>query len=128
MHQNRRKNKQIKISKRTLKSSPRKKTLKTAQSQETRKFFVNKARMGSNEDMSLPDAITRLYILNVEAAQNHVDLENQIKTTSLLNKNFPYKFKQKNYRENPSRQSENSLQKIVHMNSYVNHGYQLKRF
>lgn len=67
--------------------------LNHAQSLDSNKFFVNHARIGLNENMSLPDAVARLYIMNVEAAQNQVNLQDQIQTTTLLNKNFGRNFK-----------------------------------
>lgn len=71
--------------------------LSHAQSQDSKKFFVNNARIGVNENMSLPDAVARLYIMNVEAAQNQVNLQDQIQTTTLLNKNFDRNFKRNRY-------------------------------
>jgi hypothetical protein len=69
------------------------KKLKQAESHEPKQFFFSRYNEKRNEDMSLPEAISRLYVMNVEAAQNQMGLKEQILTTALLNKNFGRSFK-----------------------------------
>ena len=45
------------------------------------------------KDTILPDAIKRLYIINVEAAQNQLNLEEQLQTSIMLNNKFGESFK-----------------------------------
>ena len=59
----------------------------------------NSQNWGLIDDSILPDAIKRLYIINVESAQNQLNLKEQFQTTVMLSNNYDRTFKMKSSHE-----------------------------
>ena len=78
------------------KGNPRRSMLRHNQSEGAPRFFGRNMSKDKDQEMSIPDVVNRLYLINVEAAQNQVNLKSQIHTTTELNKNFQQNFKQRN--------------------------------
>lgn len=81
-------------------------------------------------ELSIPEEVNRLYLLNVEAAQNQVNVQSQIRTSSSLNRHFDINFVRRN--PNPSSKSDcrildKSTEEFNPVLSYQNKSYNLKR-
>ncbi|CAI2387120.1 unnamed protein product [Moneuplotes crassus] len=92
------------------------------QSEDAQQFSRFSKQKNKYNEMSIPEAVSRVYLINVEAAQNQVNLESQIRTSSSLNRNFTKKFKQRS-----NVPSGRSIDKFNPVLSYQNKSYQLKR-
>jgi hypothetical protein len=121
-----------------LKSKSSARSKRTAQlshveSEPQKRFFFNRSREGRNEDFTLPDAVSRLSLINIEAAQNQFDLESQLKTNKILNSKFSISFKRNNSNLKLSEGMNESISNIKffiaqpHSQSYANFPYKLKR-
>ena len=98
-------------------------------------FFNSKTAMNINENRSIPEAINKIYLINVEAARNQVNLQKQLKTNNILNKNFGIKFIRNKYgsKELEGVKIKTNLcigRSVDNLNpalSYQNYSYKIKR-